>query len=104
MAGFAARRRPTKKSTDPKPRIPPKVDVYVDEDDPTVWQIGSDHVLISWDVVSGNEAEDIVRELLAERAPHLLAELEFDSYSDAFFATARSEATARAVAALIQAR
>jgi len=103
MAGFAARRRP-KKAADPKPRIPPRVDVYVDDGDPARWQIGSDHVLISWDVVSGLEAEQIVRELLAERAPQLLAELEFDSYPDAFFATTRSEATARAVAALIQAR
>jgi hypothetical protein len=104
MAGFAARRRAKKAPAKPKPRVPPKVDVYPSDDDDGRWLVGSDHVLVSWDVETGLEAEAIVRELLAEQAPELLGELEFDSYPEAFFAAARSEAAARTVAALIQAR
>jgi hypothetical protein len=79
--------------------VVPRVDVYPGPD--ARWQIGCDEVLVVWDVETGQEAERIIRELLT---PELLANLEFDSYPEAFFATAADEPTARAVAAAIQAR
>ena len=87
------------KPSPPKPVVVPRVDVYPDQDGR--WQIGCDEVLVVWDVETGVEAEQMIRELLA---PELLEGLQFDSYPEAFFATAGDEATARAVAAAIQSR
>jgi hypothetical protein len=87
-----------------RPKVIPRVDVYPAAGDGGRWQIGCDEVLVLWDVPTGLEAEQIVRDMLAERAPELLETLEFDSYPDAFFASAETEAVARALAAVIQAR
>jgi hypothetical protein len=86
-----------------RPRTPPKVDVYRSAENGR-WLIGSDELLVKWDVESGDEAELVIRDLLAERAPELLGQLEFDSYPEAFFASTADEATARALAELIRAR
>ncbi len=74
----------------------------IEEPDGGGWSVSSEDVVTALGVISGHDAEELVREHLARHAPHLLDVLEFDSSGEAVMATATSQHDAEGLADVLR--